>query len=111
MLESVRDVLILVRILFIRQLNVEPHAGACAFKCAFVHGLHDPRPTPGNHRKSGLGEPAGDVFGSVEVRMLRWDGRATEDRNGGVDGLEWLRGSDELCDNLEHSPPFARRAL
>jgi hypothetical protein len=70
-----------------------------------------PGPPPEITEKPAADKRRAIVLGHLVIGMLGRHARAAEDGDGRLDGLQPLGGGDELCDNLEHPPRFARRRL
>src|SRR3990167_3144473 len=111
MLEAKPDVVVPVRVLLARQIDVEAHREALAVEGALVGGFHHPGPAARDHRETGVGEQPRSLLGKLVVRLARSHARAAEYRHGGTDPGEPLGRLDELCHNAERPPRLASRDL
>jgi hypothetical protein len=101
------DVLIGIRLLFVRQLDVQADARGLARKRALVRGLHDAGPAAADHGKAGIGQLPRDLLGQQVVRVVRGDPCGTEHAHRGLDSRQAFKALDEFGHDLEDLPAFA----
>ena len=96
------DVEVRVRVLLVRQLDVEADREAAAFLRAAVRGLHHAGPAPGDHRPTRLREEATGLARGMVSGVVLSNPRGTEERDGGRrDPLHRLEAALELARDLD----------
>ena len=94
--EGLADVLIGIGVLFVGQLDVEADAGGLAEVGTLVGGFHDAGAAAGNHRKAGVGQQAGGLFGERVIGMVGRGAGAAENGYRRADGGQPFGGLDEF---------------
>ena len=82
-MEVLADVLVEIRLLLVRQLDVQADARRLAFVGAFVGRFHDAGAAAGDHGEAGVGEKPRGLLGECVVRMAGHHARAAEEAHGG----------------------------
>jgi hypothetical protein len=69
--KCLRNILIGIVLLFMRQLDVQANGGGLSEKGTFVGSLHDARPAAGYDRKARVGQQACNLLGQHVVKSAR----------------------------------------
>ena len=109
--ERLRDVLVGVGVLLVRQLDVEPHRRALAEVGAFVGRFHHAGAAAGDDGEAGVRQFARDALGEQVIRMVGDDAGAAEDAHRRPDGGQPLGALDEFGHDAEDAPGFASVVL